>query len=87
MNRYLNMFEENHPEPEEVINKEKLRYIMCQISIWNFFGIHKGKYLDFSQNRKSRMSKEYYKKLVLKYFSGKNISLLFLSDICLEIVV
>ena len=87
MNHYLNMFEENHPEPEEVINKVKLRYIMCQISIWDFFGIHKGKYLDFSQNRKSRMSKEYYKKLVLKYFSGKNISLLFLSDICLEIVV
>ena len=87
MNRYLNMLEENHPEPDEVINKEKLRYIMCQISIWDFFGIHKGKYLDFSQNRKSRMSKEYYKKLVLKYFSGKNISLLFLSDICLEIVV
>ena len=56
------MLEENHPEPEEVINEENLRYIMSQISIWDFFGIPKTKYFGFSQDEKSRMFKEYYKK-------------------------
>ena len=71
------MLEENHPEPEEVINEENLRYIMSQISIWDFFGVPKAKYFGFSRDEKSRMFKEYYKKLVLIYFSGKNISLFF----------
>ena len=48
MNRYLNMLEENHPEPDEVINEEKLRYIISQISIWDFWGFPKAKYLDCS---------------------------------------
>ena len=39
MDRLLNILEENHPKPEEIIDETKFRYIMSQISIWNFFGI------------------------------------------------
>ena len=46
------MLEENHPEPDEVINEEKLRYIISQISVWDFLGVPKAKYLDFSQDEK-----------------------------------
>ena len=42
-----------------------------------FFGIPQTNYLALSKDEKSRMFKDYYKKLVLKYFDGKNIFLSF----------
>ena len=71
MDPFLNILEEK--QPEEIIDETKLRYITSQISIWDFFRIPQADYLEFSKAKKSRMFSEYYKKLVLKYFIGKNI--------------
>ena len=78
MDHFLNILEEK--QPEKIIDETKLRYIALQISIWDFFGIPQADYLAFSMDKKWRMFSEYYKKLVLKYFGGKNISF-FLSEI------
>ena len=63
--------------PEELADEEKLRFIASKISIWYFFGLPQANYLALSKGEKSRMCKDYYKKLVLKYFSDKNIFLSF----------
>ena len=76
MDRFLNILEEK--QPEEIIDETKLRYIASQISIWDFFLIPQVDYLAFSKDKKIRMFSEDYRKLVLKYFSGKNIFLFFL---------
>ena len=52
--------------------KEKLRYIASEITVLDFFGIPQSTYLAYSNDEKLRMVNEYYKKLVLNYFSGKN---------------
>ena len=39
MDRFLSILEEKQPVPEEIIDEEKLRFIVSKISIWNFFGI------------------------------------------------
>ena len=52
--------------------KEKLRYIASEITVWDFLGIPQSTYLAYSNDEKLRMVNEYYKKLVLIYFSGKN---------------
>ena len=52
--------------------KEKLRYIASEITVWDFFGIPQSTYLAYSNDEKLRMVNEYYKKLVLNYFNGKN---------------
>ena len=76
MDRYLNILEEKKTKPEEIIDEEKLRNIVSQISIQGFFGIPQARYLAFSKDETSRMFNEYYKKLVSKYFGGKNITFL-----------
>ena len=58
MERYLNILEEKQPKPEERIDKERLRFIASQISIWNFFRITQSKYLTFSKDEKLRMFSE-----------------------------
>ena len=73
MDRFLNILEEKQPMPEEIVDKEKLRFIASKISIRDFFGIPQTNYLTLSKDEKSRMFNDYYKKLVLKYFGGKNI--------------
>ena len=71
MDCFLNILEEK--QPQEIIDEKKLRCTTSQISIWDFFAILQADYLAFSKDKKSRMFSKYYKKLVLKYFSGKNI--------------
>ena len=71
MERYLNILEEEQPKFEEIIDEQKLKCIASQNSICDFFEISHSDYLAFSKDEKSRMFKEYYNKLVLKYFGGK----------------
>ena len=85
MDRFLNILEENQPTPEEIIDEAKLKYIASQISLWDFFGIPQANYLSLSKDEKLRMFREYYKKLVLRYFRGKNIYF-FVCWHCLEVV-
>ena len=73
MDRFFNILEEKQPMPEEIVDEEKLRFIASKISIWDFFGIPQTNYLALSKDEKLRMFNDYYKKLVLKYFGGKNI--------------
>ena len=73
MDRFLNILREKQPTPEEIVDEEKLRFIASKISIWDFFGIPQTNYLALSKDEKSRMFNDYYEKLVLKYFSVKNI--------------
>ena len=77
MDRFLSILEEKQPVPEEIVDEEKLRFIASKISIWEFFGVPQTNYLALSKDEKSRMFKDYYKKLVLNYFGGKNIFLSF----------
>ena len=67
----MNILEEKQPKFEEIINEQKLKYIASQNSICDFLEISHSDYLAFSKDEKSRMFKEYYNKLVLKYFGGK----------------
>ena len=77
MDRFLNILEENQPTPEEIIDEAKLK--------WDFFGIPQANYLSLSKDQKLRMFREYYKKLVLRYFRGKNIYF-FVCWHCLDVV-
>ena len=67
MDRFLSILEEKQPVPKETVDEEKLRFIASKISIWDFFGIPQNNYLVLSKDEKSRMFKDYYNKLVLKY--------------------
>ena len=73
MQNIFNILEEKQQPPEESIDKQKLRYIASQVTIWDYFGIPQPNYLALDKNKKSRMLCEYYNKLVLKYFGGDNI--------------
>ena len=46
-----------------------------------FFGLPQTNDVALSKGEKSRMFKEHHKKLVLKYFCGKNTFLLFFSEL------
>lgn len=78
MDCYLNILKEKQPKPEEIIDEEKLRFIVSTILIWDLFRIPQSNSLAFLKDENSRMFSEYYNKLFSKYFGGKN---LFLSDI------
>ena len=72
MEKYLNIVEQPHQQ-EKILDKEKLKFICSQISIWDFFGVPKDSYLALLTEEKSAMFKQYYTKLVAKYYgkSGK----------------
>ena len=67
--------------PEEIVDEERLRFIASKISIWDFFGPPQTNDVALSKDEKSRMFKEHHKKLVLKYFCGKNTFLFFFSEL------
>ena len=85
MDRFLSILEEKQPVPEEIVNEGRPRFIASKFSIWHFFGLSQTNYLALSNYEKSRMFKDYYKKLVLKYFGGKNIFLSFFLN-CLKLM-
>ena len=66
MERFLRILKEKQPVPEEIVDKLRHRFIASKISIWDFFGLPQTNYLALSKDEKSRMFKDYYKKLVLK---------------------
>ena len=39
MQNIFNILEEKQQPPEESIDKQKLRYIASQVTIWDYFGI------------------------------------------------
>ena len=78
MDKLLSILEENQQQVDQCIDAEKLKYIASKISIWDYFSIPRLQYLVLDDAEKSRMLKEYYRKLVTKYFgTGKNFSWFF----------
>ena len=64
MERFLRILKEKQPVPEEIVDKLRHRFIASKISIGFFWATTN--YLALSKDEKSRMFKDYYKKLVLK---------------------
>lgn len=51
-------------QKEEVrIDEEKLRFLVTKVDIWDHFGTTRSQYLSLSTDQKSKMLKEYYKKI------------------------
>ena len=73
MNNFLSILEQNQQPPEEIIDKQKLCYIVSQISIWDFFVIPQANYLALDKNAKSKMLGEYY---IAFFFLVNNLDLL-----------
>ena len=71
MDRFLSILKEKLPVSEKIVDQEKLRFIASKISIWDFFGLPQSNYLTLSKDKKLRMFKDYYKKLVLKCFGDE----------------
>ena len=77
MEGYLNMLDAPWPNQEENFDEEKIKFISTKLSIWDYYGIPQSTYLAYTNEEKSKMFKEYYKKLVDKYHDiGKIICLL-----------
>ena len=68
MERYLNIVEAPQQQQQETFDEEKIRFINSKISIWEFFSDLQATYLGYINKQKSRMFKEYYSKLVKKYY-------------------
>ena len=68
MEHHLNILEAPQQQQEEIFGEEKIRFINSKISIWDFFDVLQATYLSYMKEEKSRMFKEYYRKLVNKYY-------------------
>ena len=76
MEWYLNILEARPQQQEETFDEEKGRFINSKMSIWDYFGVPQATYLGYMNEDKSRMFKEYYNKLVNRYYSpDKNFCL------------
>ena len=68
MGRYLNIVEAPQQQEEETFDEEKIRFINSKISIWKFFSDFQATYLGYTNEEKSIMFKEYYRKLFNKHY-------------------
>ena len=66
MEKLLSLTESSQPEP--TMEKEKLRYVISKISIWDYFNISKSIYKALCVNEKSRLLNKYYSELYEKYY-------------------
>ena len=52
MAHFLRILEQKQQPSEETINKQKLRYIASQASIWDYYGVPQANYLALEKNKK-----------------------------------
>ena len=77
MERYLNMLGAPWSNQEENFDEEKIKFVSAKVSVWDYYGNPQSTYLAYTNEEKSKMLREYYKKLVDKYHDiGKIICLL-----------
>ena len=69
MEKYLSIIEVPCRQ-EETFDEEKVKFISSKISIWEFSGVPQISYLASSTEEKSAMFKQYYKKLISKYYGN-----------------
>ena len=70
MDSFPNILEQPQPKPEEDFDEEKVKFISNKVPIKNFHGMPQATYLANSNEDKVRMFREYYKKLVDKFYSN-----------------
>ena len=84
MDKFLSMLEAPRSQQEDNFDAEKVRFMNSKISIWDFYGIPQATYLGYSVEEKSKMFKEYYLKLLEKYYGSTSKKNYFLSGlVCL----
>ena len=82
MDRSPSILEAPELQQEEISDEERVRFSNSKILIWDYFGVVQSIYINSLAEEKSKMFKEYYSKLVEKYYgSGKTYFLSWL--ICL----
>ena len=52
MERFLSILEQKQQPSEETIDKQKLRYIASQVSVWDYYGVPQANYLALEKNKK-----------------------------------
>ena len=77
VDKYLNILESPRPGQGN-FDAEKVWLMNSKISMWDFYGVPQEVYSTFSVEEKSKMLREYYSKLLQKYY-GPGKKLLFLS--------
>ena len=53
MDKFLNTLEK--PQPEAVIDENKLRYFISEVLIWDYFGVPENSYKSSSVDEKTSM--------------------------------
>ena len=66
MEKFLSMIESSQPEP--AMEKENLRHVISEISIWDYFNISKSTYKAICVDEKSCLLNKYYSELYEKYY-------------------
>ena len=70
MDKFLSMLEAPWPQQQDDFDAEKVRFMNSKISIWDFYGIPQANYLSYSVEKKSKMFKKYYLKLLEKHYGS-----------------
>ena len=85
MDKFLSILEAPRPQQQQQdFDAEKVRFMNSKISIWDFYGIPQVTYLSYSVEEKSKMFKEFYLKLLEKYYGSTGKKNYFLSGlVCL----
>ena len=81
MEKLLNMLEK--PQPEAIIDEDKIRYFISKVSIWDYFGIPENSYKSSSVDEQTSMLNGYYRELYQKYYWSGNQFYLFVISGCL----
>ena len=77
MDKFLSILEAPRPQQQDDFDAENVCFINSKISIWDFYGISQATYLSYSVEEKSKMFKEYYLKLLEKYYGSTGKKKLF----------
>ena len=66
--KFSSMLEAPQRQQQDDFDAEKVRFMNSKISIWDFYGIPQATYVSYLVEEKSKMFKEYYLKLLEKYY-------------------
>ena len=68
MECYLNILEAPQQQQEETFDEEKVKFIDSKNLYLGLFGVPQVTYLNYTNEEKSKIFKEYYTKLVNKFY-------------------
>ena len=80
MEKFLSIIEIS--QQKALINEEKLKFFICNVSICDHFGITENAYKSSMSDEKKNMLNRYYSELYRKYYgAGKDFSFLLFGQI------